>query len=263
MIHFNENEYTEYISSGLFKSDGNWRHPKRVIDSYEIIFMYEGNAYICEDGREYILSKNDILFLEPGKEHYGFRTTEDFVSFAWLHYKTNCEKYKNMEKHFKVSNPSALKNLFTQCMHVANTPNYDPVCTDLYAALFAEEILFDYKINSGHGNQLAAQIKEYVTVNTEKNLTVAKVAEYFGYNENHISRVFKAAYGIKLKDYISEKKTEYASALLCTTLYTVKQISRMLSFQSENHFIKFFKYHTEMTPTKYRNTYTNMHINKA
>lgn len=263
MITLNKNENIEYISCGLFKSDGAWCHPRRIIDSYEIIFMYEGNAYITEDGHEYTLSKNDILFLEPGKEHFGFRTSEEYVSFAWLHYKTDCERYKSLVKHFHLTNSSALKTLFSQCMHTVNTPLYDSACTELYTALFIEQILYDCKINTMPQNHLAAQIKEYITVNTDKNLSVQAVAEYFGYHENHISRIFKSAYGIQIKNYILEQKLEHARALLSTTLYTVGQIARMLSFKSENHFVKFFKYHTGITPTSYRNTYTGMHVNKS
>lgn len=263
MIYLNENEYIEYVSSGLFKSDGSWRHPRRVTDSFEIIFMYDGTAYIGEEGEEYVLRKNDVLFLERGKEHYGFRTSEEFVSFAWLHFVTNSEKYKAIKKCFTASNPNALKNLFSQCMHAVNTPNYDRVCADLYTALFAEEILRSSRPGTASANMLAASIKEYVNANADKNLSVSGVADRFGYHENHTSRVFKSAYGTGLKEYILKRKIEYAEALLGTTLYTVGRIAYMLSFKSENHFIKFFKYHTGLTPTEYRNTYINTHVNKS
>lgn len=263
MITLNENDTLEYVSSGLFKSDGSWRHPRRIIDTYEIIFMYNGTAYICEDGVEYKLKENDIFVLEPGKEHYGFRASEDYVSFSWLHFRTACEKYKNLPKYFPASNPSTLKTLFSQCLHIANTPNYDSVCTDLYTALYIEEIRYNSKTILLSQNHLAARIKEYVTLNIEKDLSVKKISEQFGYHENHISKVFKNTYGILLSKYISNQKLACANALLSTTLYTVKQISQMLSFKSENHFIKFFKYHTQVTPSEYRNTYTNTHINKS
>lgn len=107
------------------------------------------------------------------------------------------------------------------------------------------------------------QIKEYVTLHVEKNLTVKSVAEHFGYHENHVSRIFKNTYGILLKAYIDEQRLEYTRALLTTTLYTVSQIAQMASFKSDNHFIKFFKYHTRLTPTAYRNTYINTHVNQA
>lgn len=96
MITLNENGTLKYVSSGLFQSDGSWIHPRGIIETYEIIFMYEGTAYICEDGTEYILHPDDVLILDPGREHYGFRVSEEYVSFSWLHFKTSCDRYKNL-----------------------------------------------------------------------------------------------------------------------------------------------------------------------
>lgn len=262
MITLNENGTLKYASSGLFQSDGKWIHPRRVIDSYEIIFMYEGTAYICEDGTEFTLRPDDVLFLEPGKEHYGFRESEEYVSFSWLHYFTEYDKYKTLPKHFHASNPAMPKTLFSQCMHIANTPGYDPICTDLYTALYIEEIICNGSAVSLSKNRLAAQVNEYVNLNIEKDLTVHSVSVRFGYHENYLSKLFKAAYGIPLSKFIVDRKLAYARTLLNTTSYTVNQISRQLSFKSENHFIKFFKYHTHVTPSEYRNSYTNIHINK-
>lgn len=261
MINLNKKDSIEYISSGLFKSDGDWCHPHRTIDSYEIIFMNKGCAYICEDSENYTVKENDVLFLEPGKEHYGFRTSTDHVSFFWLHFITDSERYKHIEKHFSVSNPSALKTLFSQCLHTVNTPAYTSVCADLYTALIAEEILCC--VISAPGNYLATQIKEYISLNTDKALTVKSIAARFGYHENHISRIFKETYGVLLRDYIADRRLAHARNLLHTTLYTVDRISQILSFKSENHFVKFFKYHTNITPTEYRNAYPNTHTNKS
>lgn len=263
MIILNKNEKLEYISSGLFKSDGPWCHPKRVIDSYEIIFMHEGTIYICEDGIEYTLKKNDVLLLEPGKEHFGYRTSEQNVSFSWLHYQTNHEEYTIFQKNFTATDHYTLKTLFSQCLHTANTPDYNKISLDLYTALIIEELLKIIKTATGNGSYLAAQIKEFVLLNIEQNISVKMIAEHFGYHENHISRVFKSAYNTLLKTYIANQKLEYARNLLHTTLYSIKQIAQMLSFKSENHFIKFFKYHTKMYPSEYRNTYCNTHINKS
>lgn len=263
MISLNENGTLNYVSSGLFKSDCVWSHPRRIIDTYEIIFMYEGTAYICENNTEYTLKQNDILFLEPGKEHYGFQISEDYVSFSWLHFETTYKKYQSLPKHFHASNPAMLKTLFSQCMHIVNTNGYDPICADLYTALYIEEMLSDGKNAFSSQNRLAPQIKEYVTLNIEKSLSIQHISEYFGYNESYISKIFKETYGILLSKYILTQRLTYAKSLLNTTFYTVNQISQILSFKSENHFIKFFKYHTHLTPSEYRSLHTNIHINNS
>lgn len=256
-------EAVKFVSAGLFKSEGSWIHPRRIIDSCEIILMYEGTAYICEDGTEYTLGRNDVLILEPGREHYGFRTSEEYVSFAWLHYRTDCDRYKCPAKHITAAGSAALKILLTQCLHTVNTPGYDRVCADLYAALCLEEIIYNVKNAFVGQNRLAAEIKDYISLNRERELSVKLLADHFGYHENYISRLFKATYGMPLKKYISRQKLEYACALLNTTIYTVDRISTLLSFKSENHFIKFFEYHMGSTPTEYRNAHTGTHSNKA
>lgn len=263
MITVNENRKLEYVSSGLFKSDGIWQHPKRTIDTYEIIFMHEGTAYIAENSVEYVLVKNDVLLLEPMAEHCGFRPSEDYVSFSWLHFRTDNFDCGKLGKHFSAAEPYALKTLFAQCLHTANTPTCSAVSADLYTALIAEEIMRLVGLNDSAQHYLAVQIREFIRLNIEKDLSVCEIAAHFGYCENHISRIFKSSYGIPLKAYIARQRTDLAQSLLHTTTYTVKQISQKMSFKSENHFIKFFKYHTKLTPTEYRSSYCNTHINKA
>ena len=43
-------EEIKWISSGKFVSRGEWIHPDRIIDSYEIIFVIKGTVYIDENG---------------------------------------------------------------------------------------------------------------------------------------------------------------------------------------------------------------------
>ena len=43
--------------------------------------------------------------------------------------------------------------------------------------------------------------------------------------------------------------------------YSVKEISVLLGFSSANAFINFFKYHEKISPKKFRNTYSYMHMN--
>ncbi|MDD7700214.1 MAG: helix-turn-helix domain-containing protein [Eubacteriales bacterium] len=49
--------------------------------------------------------------------------------------------------------------------------------------------------------------------------------------------------------------------LLLNTDYSLKAISGMCGFEDENAFVKFFKYHEGLTPTKYRNRYFRTHRN--
>ena len=263
MITLNCKDSLTYVSSGLFKSSDTWIHPRRRIDTYEIIIMYEGTAFICEEGQEFQLHKNDILFLEPEKEHFGYKKSDEFVSFAWIHFKTTGYRFKNLPKLTHTDDIFSLKTLVSQLLHTTNTPSYNDTVSDMFCALIAEEILFQNKSDDVSGKLLAVQIKEWIRININKNITVKQIAEHFGYHENHISRIFKNSYNICVKKYITEYKIKITKDMLLTSLYSIKQIAYLCGFDSENHFIKFFKYHANITPTEYRNTYINTHINNS
>ena len=60
MIKFENGKYFTYDMIGEFHSSGEWIHPKRSIESYEVILALEGTVYIAEKTREYVLQKKSI-----------------------------------------------------------------------------------------------------------------------------------------------------------------------------------------------------------
>lgn len=81
MIKLENNKYFSYDMIGEFHSSGKWIHPRRTIDSFEIILVIEGMLYIAEEKQKYTLKKNQLLLLEPAKEHYGYEFISEPVSF--------------------------------------------------------------------------------------------------------------------------------------------------------------------------------------
>ena len=76
----------DYCFGGLFKSEDSWIHPDALINTNEIIFVTKGTVFIEEDGAEYTLRENDVLYLEKGKPHGGFKESCG-VEFYWIHFK--------------------------------------------------------------------------------------------------------------------------------------------------------------------------------
>ena len=73
--------------------------------------------------------------------------------------------------------------------------------------------------------------------------------------------MFKKNHGVGLKQYIAAERVKAAKDLLLTTGLSVKEIAAKLGFHEENLFIKFFIYHEEISPTRFRNKYVGVHIN--
>ena len=104
---------------GKFISRGEWSHPDRIIDSYEIIFVTKGEVYINEDGAEYPLKEDEILILQPNLRHYGYKTSTN-TEFFWLHWYDEVNVAMKM-KHRKLENPYSISLYFRQLLEARIT----------------------------------------------------------------------------------------------------------------------------------------------
>lgn len=241
----------DYINGGLFKSRGEWIHPKRIIDTSELIFVTDGTVYIEEDGVEYTLNKNDVLFLEKGKFHGGFKESRD-VRFYWMHF--NGE----FDFKFKTVDGKRLSILLKQLLHYEYTSAYPSYAAKLCFKLIKIELDCDADKKSG---KLCGEVKEWIRLNCNKTIDVKTVAEHFSYNSDYLCRTFKANYGIGLKEYINVQRCEYIKMMLVSTDCTLAEVAEECGFENCQAFLKYFKYHERLTPTKYKNAYFNTHMN--
>ena len=258
MIKFENEKYFSYDMIGEFHSSGQWIHPKRSIKSYEVILVLEGTLYIAEERREYKLQKNQLLILEPFKEHYGYKTVSEPTAFYWFHFFTNLDIPL---KSYIGTDIYEIKLLLKKLLHISNTPNYSPAAADSAGYLIFEELIQLSAEENSSNQALATKIIEYIRNNIKNNIKVSDIAEHFGYNSDYIGKYFKESRGIRLKYYLAAQKIKLAKDLLLTTNMSVKQISRELGYSEENLFIKFFTYHEKISPATFINKYCNTHIN--
>lgn len=250
-VRYVEHIMFNYINGGLFKSAGNWIHPKRKIESNELIFVTEGTVYIEEAGVEYILRKNDVLFLEKGKFHGGFKESTD-VKFYWVHFKCGLD-FKT-----KTVDGKRLAILFKQLLHYEYTSSYPREACELCFKLIKIELESETEMKSG---KLCGEVREWIRLNCNRVMDVKTVAGHFNYNSDYLCRIFKANYGVNLKEYINIQRCEYIKMLLLSPEISLEEAAEQTGFESYHAFLKYFKYHEGITPTKYKNAYFNIHMN--
>lgn len=249
-------ESVRYISAGKFISQGAWIHPDRTIDSYEIIFVIKGNVYINEGGKEYALKENDILLLEPNVRHFGYKKSED-TSFYWMHWSCETRLFPEI-KSFNSSKPYGLSILFAQLLNYS-FEGVPSELSDYTARLILGEIYL--RDNDSKEIRIANTVSEWIKANQDRQIKVTDISENFGYNPDYISRLFRRAYRRSLKEYIDEARIEHIKNMLLNTSFTLNEISADCGFEEYKYFLKFFKYHTKMTPTEFLNVYSGTHIN--
>ncbi len=119
-----------------------------------------------------------------------------------------------------------------------------------------EEIIIDISIHqnppSQNKNEIIDWIKRYVANNiADPNLSLTIIAEKTYYTPSYLSRMFKQSEGINLLSYISRIRLDTACDLLRQGKKNVKDICRLVGFESPSYFSSFFRRNMGVTPIQY------------
>ena len=96
------------------------------------------------------------------------------------------------------------------------------------------------------------KIQTYIQEHLEENLSLVKLAEISFFNPSYLSRFFKQATGQSVTEYIFELRIRRAKELLQDPNNKINDVSKMLGYESQNYFSRFFKKHTGFTPQEFR-----------
>ena len=103
------------------------------------------------------------------------------------------------------------------------------------------------------GNDRPAQaIIQYIQEHYCENLSIAGLAEQFGFSANYVSSLLKQELGISYNKYITQLRLNRAKELLLATRKSVKEITEICGYYSQSHFTKLFMEHEGCTPAEFR-----------
>lgn len=251
----------QYSFAGLFQTDEEWIHPTRVIDTYEIMLITAGNVHLFEEDKRWTLSPGEFIVLRPGRQHGGFGKSHGETSFYWIHFHSE-ETLSLPEVPTQIDDSARLNTLCRQLLHVANAPGYPPYAVQAAFELLYCEVLRACEERRGT-SRLVDETAEWIRINSARRLSAREAAAHAGYHPDYLSVLFKNAYALTLKQYIAVERMKLIRNQLLTTADSVKTVASRLDFESEEHFIHYFRYHEGLSPTQYRNLYDHTHLNKA
>lgn len=242
--------YLNYNLCGKFISAGNWNHMKRKFNLYQVAFMLEGEMYITEEDRQYIIRPGDILFFRSGLTHYGHKKSTSPVSFYWVMYETNIESYLNFSTFAHIEDTLLINQLFKQLLHFSS---YSIDETNAALILLLNELKRTLNRTYSKHRSVVDSICRWIDINLQKDINVSDVAQNFNFNKDYISKIVKREKGMGIKEYILSQRINRAKQLLLNTHLSVKQITKECGFFDYTQFLKMFKRYEGITPTEYRN----------
>ena len=230
--------YQEFISR-----EEDRRHHTNDEDAYQYDLLRAGNPLAAEEHVR-------ILFSDlPGK------TSQDpirnikylTVASATLASRAAIDAGMNSEQAFTIS------DLYLQKMDELNTMeelrmlNYD-----MFAFYAREVAVLDRKKVF---SKPVSVCLDHIYNHLHQQILVQDLADLCGLNGSYLSTVFKAEMGLSVSEYITAKKIQAARNMLRYSDYSYADISSILAFSSQSHFIRVFKKHEGCTPKQYRENY--------
>ena len=101
----------------------------------------------------------------------------------------------------------------------------------------------------------------YIRNNLTEDLSLEKMAQQMALSPIYFHKLFKAAVGKTLRDYVEEQRIKKAIDLLQTTDYSLTKIAFECGFSSQSYFSYIFKRRMKTPPRKYAQAlYDKYHV---
>lgn len=276
---FNINDKLTFCSAGRFISKEPSVHPRRILDTAVLLFGYNGEYAISQDGNEYTLEKGTFRILFPGHEHYGTAPSQLGQSHFWCHFylppkymitedaSTNNDENACILPEFgKSDDHEKFFVLFGQLINEAERITDEKIrgviCDSYIKILLCSLISSSEEAKTAlRGRSEIAKIKEYLRCNACSGITAGDAANALGYNADHLCRLIKRDSGITLSSYLNKLRLNEAKNLLLNSNMKISQIAYACGFSDEKYFMKLFMRYENVTPTQYREAHFRVHYN--
>ena len=234
------------VSMGIFTTEHKWEKSKNSIDTYEILYVVRGRVTV-EDGARRSFESGNMVILKPTSSQRVCSCIPNSV-FYYIHIKTdNLDVLTGGTLYFKeIENNYLFKEL---ALHYRMSKND----FSLPEVMLAEILLRNKSVIKERGTRkLVTDLYDTIRLNASPKLRIEDVASLYGYNQEHLTRLVKKEYGKGIKELINGFVVEKCKNSLSNTNLSIKEISAQLKFDDSQSFVKFFKYHTGTTPSRYR-----------
>ena len=252
-------------------------YEKHTHDFVELVYTYSGKGVHTVDGRDFLVSRGSLLFINYGSVH-SFKSSEglDFVNIL-IKPEFVSEGLRDVENAFALLGLEEFKEF-------ESIINRDNCCVEFWGEeqKRIEMLISVIENEQSNGNsgrslilhsalnllltyvfrKMALPMKRELAVNSDlllyiKNncsepLRLDTIADMVGYNPAYFSRIFKEFSGKNFTEYLKCARIEKAEFLLVDTDESVSNIALQVGFSDKTKFFKAFKKQVGCSPLEYR-----------
>ncbi|MEI6423583.1 MAG: AraC family transcriptional regulator [Lentisphaerota bacterium] len=248
------------LNGGLFVSRGQGSHPKRIIDSYEIIFVVSGELDIYEEKRKFKVLKDERLLLYPGKKHRGLSDYDGDLSFFWIHFRIKRDS-DDFIQHAKIKRPEKLTEWFRLFLdeQEQSVPGREQM--DFLMGLVWTECCKTGDVEDSCAKALATEARNKIKTSFASDINASLIAHSLGCNPDYLGRVYKRSFNSTITEDINSARLSYAKKLLLSGKMRIEEIMDASGFNDPAYFRRSFRKKFNMTPGRFRKVCACYHVN--
>lgn len=231
-------------------------------NSIEIIYTLDGVVNLKIENKEIILRSGDIYIINSSIIHSA--NSDENKSLVLQIPVTFLDKY--IENHNCIyleidDKEEDIKKLFREMYKVYKQKNKAHLLkfnSLLYNLLYilvnycAKEVLKENIVKKDKYVNKIKQIMLYINKNHNKNIRIGDIADYFGYNRDYLSRLFKNYMNMSIIQYLYEVRVNYIYKDLLKLDMNVNQILERHGGFNYRVIMRVFKKKYHETPNKLR-----------
>lgn len=265
-----------FIKCCHFVSYGSgWTEIKTKKD-YTVWNVYEGNIWIEINGKTFHAAAGESILFYPGDAYKAY-TDENGCSFLFILFLLETGNRLDILSERNLAGIYRKDYLREKCLtfcseylaryHNQNTSSlrFYSFCLDFLTELldspeccrhFHELDAFSQSLPINH-------ILDYMNKHFTENIQVKELASTANMSEKYFIRYFNHYVKISPKQYLIERRMQYALELLIDTEESISAIAEKLGYSDQYCFSKAFRKYYNDSPSAFRNAHNNLYRQAA
>lgn len=232
--------------------DENLQFHSHFHESFELIYVYEGEISVVIEKEIYTIKKGQCLLIMPNQIHSYFtkKYSKTFILIFAYSYVATFYKYSllycSKKPYFNLENEERILEVLQSDENIYLQKSILYYLVFLYSS--GESVPRDNKYNT-----LMQRVLIYVDKNYHQKLTLKNLSTELGYDYHYLSGVINEGFGSNFLSYVNEYRINKICEIMMNDTQTpINELAYNVGYSSLRTFNRNFVKYKKMTPFEYR-----------
>ena len=246
----------------------------------EVLYVCEGHLTNIIDGKQVVVRKGELLFLNQFTRHeilpagendiaINFMVLPEFFDVAYSMAGSNNvladflvnvlrqDEERGEYLHFKVSEVIQIQNLLENIIYSLVTGQGDQsrihqTTMGLIFLYLLDSVQYvEMRVPNQYENMITMTTLDYIE-QQYRTATLTELCEKLHLPMHMLSKMIKKSTGFNFKELLQRKRLNKAAELICDTDLPINDIIAAVGYENNSYFHRVFKGHYHMTPRAFR-----------